>query len=114
MRPPVSTALACALLAAAGLAAPAAADDADPLAAFAPLDQSALSGLNGRQGISISDQDLTAIAQGGVFVAGEDIKTGAINFGSSMQSLHGINNQAINTGNNASINAGLSVQIHMY
>ena len=31
-----------------------------------------------------------------------------------MQSLHGINNQAINTGNNASVNAGLTVQIHLH
>jgi hypothetical protein len=108
------TAIVFALLATAGLAAPAAAADADPLAAFAPLDAGALSDLSGRQGISLSDQDLTAIAHGGVFVAGDDIQTGTIDFGSSMQSLHGINNQAINTGNNASVNAGLTVQIHLH
>lgn len=91
-----------------------AADDLDALAAFAAIDEAELSSLSGRQGISVSDQDLAAIAQGGVFVAGEGIETGVVNFGNSMQHMRGVNNQAINTGNNASVNAGLTVQIHLY
>jgi hypothetical protein len=103
------------LLPFAALAGPGeAAEQVDPLSAFAAIGETELSTLSGRQGISISDQDLAAITQGGTFAAGDDITTGAIDFGSSMQQMRGVNNQAINTGNNASVNAGVTVQIHMY
>jgi hypothetical protein len=91
-----------------------AADDLDPLGALTAIGETELSNLSGRQGISISDQDLTATALGGVIAAGDDVTTGTIDFGSSMQNMHGINNQTINTGNNASLNSGVTVQIHMY
>jgi len=96
------------------LAAPSfAADDADPLASFAPIGAADLADLSGRQGINLSDQELTARVAGGEFDA-DTIKTGKIDFGSSMRGMRGISNQAINTGNNANVNAGLTVQINFY
>jgi hypothetical protein len=88
--------------------------DVDPLDALTAIGETELSNLSGRQGISISDQDLSAITHGGVIAAGDDVTTGKIDFGSSMQNMHGINNQTINTGNNSSLNSGVTVQIHMY
>lgn len=102
--------LASGLWSGAGLAS----DLGDPLATLAPLEQGDLAALSGRQGISISDQELYAITQGGTFDAGQDINTGLVDFGSSMQRMRGMSNQAVNTGNNASVNAGMTVHIHLY
>jgi hypothetical protein len=102
--------LACGLWSGAGLAD----DVGDPLAALTPLGQGDLAALSGRQGISISDQELNAITHGGTFVAGGDIQTGQVDFGNSMHGMRGMANQAVNTGNNASVNAGMTVHIHLY
>jgi len=66
------------------------------------------------QGFSLSDQELAAISHGGKFDAGGDIKSGAVDLGSAMQRMNGINNQAINTGNDANVLSGLAVHIHLY
>lgn len=89
-------------------------DVGDPLAALAPLGQGDLAGLSGRQGISISDQELYAITHGGTFNAGQDINTGLVDFGNSMNRLRGMSSQAVNTGNNASVNSAMTVHIHLY
>lgn len=99
----------------AGLAGPClAGESADPLAQLPALDEADLADLSGRQGISISDQDLVAVTKGGNFAAGDDIETGVIDFGSSMQRMHGLNNQAINTGNDANALANMAVHIHLH
>lgn len=95
------------------LAQPALAEEAaDPLAGLSAVGQAELAGLSGRQGVSISDQDLIATTAGGDIEAGDDIETGRVNFGNSMH--HGLNNQAINTGNNANVVAGMAVHIHLH
>jgi len=97
------------------IAGPALADGAgDPLAGLAALEQGDLATLSGRQGFSLSDQELAAISHGGKFDAGGDIKSGAVDLGSAMQRMNGINNQAINTGNDANVLSGLAVHIHLY
>lgn len=113
---PSRTAMAVILaFAATSLAGPGlAADAADPLTALPAIDAADLAALNGRQGISISNQELIATTQGGQFNAGESIKTGVVNFGSSMQRMNGMTNQAINTGNNSAVNASMPVHIHLY
>lgn len=89
-------------------------EGADPLAELSALDDADLAGLSGRQGISISDQDLVGITKGGSFAAGDDIETGVVHFGSSMQRMSGLNNQAINTGNDANTLANMAVHVHLH
>ena len=89
-------------------------DLGDPLTGLEPLEQGDLAGLSGRQGISISDQELYAITQGGNFAAGDDIETGQVDFGNSMTRMRGMANQAVNTGNNAAVNAAMTVHIHLH
>ena len=91
---PSRTAMAVFLaFAATSLAGPGlAADAADPLTALPAIDAADLAALNGRQ----------------------SIKTGVVNFGSSMQRMNGMTNQAINTGNNSAVNASMPVHIHLY
>lgn len=102
-----------ATLAAGLLAQPALAEEAiDPLAGLSAVGQAELAGLSGRQGVSISDQDLIAISGGGDIEG--DVETGTVDFGSSMHRMHGLNNQAINTGNNANVVAGMAVHIHLH
>jgi hypothetical protein len=86
----------------------------DPLAVLPALAEVELSELSGRQGISISDQELYAITQNGSLTAGGDISTGLVHLGDSMQHMRGMANQALNTGNNASVNAGMTVHIHLH
>ena len=87
---------------------------ADPLAELSALDDADLADLSGRQGISISNQELLAVTQGGSFAAGDDIETGVVHFGSSMQRMHGLNNQAVNTGNNSNALANMAVHVHLH
>jgi hypothetical protein len=86
----------------------------DPFADLPALAEVELSELSGRQGISISDQELFAITQHGSLTAGGDIKTGYVHLGDSMQHMRGMANQAFNTGNNSSVNAAMAVHIHLY
>lgn len=106
------------LMVALGVAAAAgpgvAGEGADPLAALPSLDDADLAALSGRQGISISNQELLAVTQGGSFSAGDDIETGVVDFGSSMQRMHGLNNQAVNTGNNSNALANMAVHVHLH
>jgi len=89
-------------------------EGSDPLAALPAMDEADLAQLSGRQGISISDQELVAVTKGGNFAAGDDIETGIVHFGSSMERMSGLNNQAINTGNDSNALANMAVHVHLH